>query len=131
LDKPVQDLAGKIPTHAKQRLGHRLIPTQKPLKSKRLANPMGFLSYWYTNCSLGASHCKKPTERDNMETPVTNECFDIFFNNAIYPAAICHRCCTKIYPASSLEAHLDRHQLKDLFLEGELKKLQYSMGRMR
>ncbi|MBI1994995.1 MAG: hypothetical protein HYU31_13120 [Deltaproteobacteria bacterium] len=66
-----------------------------------------------------------------METPATNECFDIFYNNAIYPAAICHRCGTKIYPASLLEAHLDRHQLKDLYLEGELKKLQYSMGRMR
>jgi len=92
---------------------------------------MGCFSYWYTNCTLAASHCKKPTERDNMETPATNECFDIFFNKAIYPAAICHRCGTKIYPASSLEAHLDRHQLKDLYLEGELKKLQYSMGRMR
>ena len=66
-----------------------------------------------------------------METPATNECFDIFYDNAIYPAAICHRCATKIYPASSLEAHMDRHQLKDLYLEGELKKLQYSMGRMR
>ena len=92
---------------------------------------MGSPSYWYTNCIWVASDCKKPTERDNMETPATNECFDIFFNKAIYPAAICHRCSTKIYPASSLEAHLDRHQLKDLYLVGELKKLQYSMGRMR
>lgn len=66
-----------------------------------------------------------------METPATTECFDIFYNNGIYPAVICERCGTKIFPAASLEAHLDRHQLKDLYLEGELKKLQYAMGRMR
>ena len=30
-----------------------------------------------------------------------------------------------------LEPHLDRHQLKDLYLEGELKKLQFAMARMR
>jgi len=34
-------------------------------------------------------------------------------------------------PAELLEAHMDRHQLKDMFLESELKKLQYSMNRMR
>jgi len=26
---------------------------------------------------------------------------------------------------------MDRHQLKDMFLESELKKLQYAMNRMR
>ena len=31
----------------------------------------------------------------------------------------------------SLDAHMDRHQIKDLYLEGELKRLQYAMGRMR
>jgi predicted nucleic-acid-binding Zn-ribbon protein len=51
-------------------------------------------------------------------------------NNTLH-AALCHRCGTKIYPASQMEAHLDRHQVKDMFLEGELKKLQYSMNRMR
>ena len=33
--------------------------------------------------------------------------------------------------AELLEAHMDRHQLKDMYLESELKKLQYSMNRMR
>jgi hypothetical protein len=36
-----------------------------------------------------------------------------------------------MFPAELLEAHMDRHQLKDMFLESELKKLQYSMNRMR
>ncbi len=55
----------------------------------------------------------------------------INFDNNVFSAALCHRCGTKIYPANQIDAHLDRHQLKDMFLEGELKKLQYSMGRMR
>ncbi len=55
----------------------------------------------------------------------------INFDNNVFNAALCHRCGTKIYPANQIDAHLDRHQLKDMFLEGELKKLQYSMGRMR
>jgi hypothetical protein len=65
-----------------------------------------------------------------MEILNTNEAAIKFDNNVLH-AALCHRCGTKIYPASELEAHLDRHQVKDMFLEGELKKLQYSMNRMR
>lgn len=66
-----------------------------------------------------------------METPVPSECTDIYYENTMYHAAICHRCGTKLYPADQLEAHLDRHQLKDLYLEGELRRLQYAMARMR
>lgn len=66
-----------------------------------------------------------------METSNSTEYFDIHFNNETYPAAVCPRCGTKIYPATLLEAHMDRHQLKDLYLEGELRRLQYAMGRMR
>ena len=62
----------------------------------------------------------------------TNQEFsDINCDNGIYQAAVCHRCGTKIYPAEMLEPHLDRHQIKDLYLEGELRRLQYAMGRMR
>ncbi|MBM4264093.1 MAG: hypothetical protein FJ145_22060 [Deltaproteobacteria bacterium] len=67
----------------------------------------------------------------NLEMPTNFQVSDIHFDNEIFAAAVCHRCGTKIYPAHSLEAHLDRHQLKDLYLEGELKRLQYAMGRMR
>ncbi|HEY7166838.1 MAG TPA: hypothetical protein VIB79_19895 [Candidatus Binatia bacterium] len=66
-----------------------------------------------------------------METATETQFSDIHCDSGIYQAAVCHRCGTKIYPAELLEPHLDRHQLKDLFLEGELKKLQYAMGRMR
>ena len=74
------------------------------------------------------------TERDNMEAAVTNEpneVYDIHYENATFKAAVCHRCGAKMFPAELLEAHMDRHQLKDMFLESELKKLQYSMNRMR
>jgi len=67
-----------------------------------------------------------------METPIPLELSDIRYEDATYHAAVCHRCGTKIYPAEEqLEPHLDRHQLKDLYLEGELKKLQFAMARMR
>ncbi len=56
---------------------------------------------------------------------------NIHVNDVVYQAAVCHRCGTKIYPIELLDAHLDRHQVKDLYLEGELKRLQYAMGRMR
>jgi hypothetical protein len=66
-----------------------------------------------------------------METSLAAEETEISFENATYQAAVCHRCNTKIFPVELLEAHLDRHQLKDLYLEGELKKLQFAMARMR
>jgi len=69
-----------------------------------------------------------------MEAVVTNEnneAYDIQYENTTYQAAVCHRCGAKMFPAELLEAHMDRHQLKDMFLESELKKLQYAMNRMR
>ena len=70
-------------------------------------------------------------EKRNMETSSATSETAINFDNNIFHAVLCHRCGTKIYPAQEMEAHLDRHVIKDMFLEGELKKLQYSMGRMR
>jgi ribosomal protein S27AE len=71
------------------------------------------------------------TARDNMEAVVTTETYEIQHKNVTYQAAICHRCGAKMFPVELLEAHMDRHQLKDMYLESELKKLQYSMNRMR
>jgi predicted nucleic-acid-binding Zn-ribbon protein len=88
---------------------------------------------------LAQKRCELSEEREkqNMETSsaasptsATSETA-INFDNNIFDAVLCHRCGTKIYPAQQMEAHLDRHVIKDMFLEGELKKLQYSMGRMR
>jgi ribosomal protein S27AE len=66
-----------------------------------------------------------------MENLLNAEYSNINYDNATFQAAVCHRCGAKMFPTELLEAHMDRHQLKDLYLEGELKKLQYSMGRMR
>jgi ribosomal protein S27AE len=58
-----------------------------------------------------------------MEAAVTNEInevnevFDIHYDNATFKAAVCHRCGAKMFPAELLEAHMDRHQLKDMFLD--------------
>jgi hypothetical protein len=66
-----------------------------------------------------------------MESQIGSEFSDIRYEDGTYHAAVCQRCGTKIFPADLLEAHMDRHQLKDLYLEGELKKLQFAMARMR
>ncbi|HWO43122.1 MAG TPA: hypothetical protein VNO43_15075 [Candidatus Eisenbacteria bacterium] len=73
-----------------------------------------------------------------MEAPAIAETSEIQVETAeirveslTYRAAVCPRCGTKFYPAETLDAHMDRHQLRDLFLEGELKKLQLAMGKMR
>ena len=66
-----------------------------------------------------------------MESATTNESYDIQYEKVTFPAAVCHRCGAKMFPADLLEAHMDRHELKDMYLQGELKKLQYSMNRMR
>jgi hypothetical protein len=66
-----------------------------------------------------------------MENPASSNTSHIQYDNSVYHAAVCQRCNAKIYPAQLLSDHMDRHQLKDLYLEGELKRLQYAMGRMR
>jgi hypothetical protein len=48
-----------------------------------------------------------------------------------YQAAVCERCGVKVFPVELLDAHLDKHALKDLYFEGELQKLKWSMARMR
>ena len=48
-----------------------------------------------------------------------------------YPCVVCPTCRGKVYPVSSLQAHTAHHQLKKLYLDGQLKKLQHYMGRMR
>jgi predicted nucleic-acid-binding Zn-ribbon protein len=78
-----------------------------------------------------ALRCENRTERDNMEAPITAEIAEIQVESLTYPAVVCPRCGTKFYPAETLDAHMDRHQLRDLFLEGELRKLQLAMGKMR
>jgi len=60
-----------------------------------------------------------------------DESYSIHYNQETFKAAICHRCGAKMFPADLLEAHMDRHELKDMYIQSELKKLQYAMNRMR
>jgi ribosomal protein S27AE len=66
-----------------------------------------------------------------MESLLSESYHAICYENETFDAAICSRCGAKMFPAEMLEAHMDRHELKDLYLQSELKKLQYSMNRMR
>lgn len=66
-----------------------------------------------------------------MESATGQDVHEIQYDKSTFRAAVCHRCGAKMFPAELLEAHMDRHELKDMYLQGELKKLQYSMNRMR
>jgi hypothetical protein len=66
-----------------------------------------------------------------MEPAISNDYHAIQFENETFNAVRCHRCGAKMFPADLLEAHMDRHELKDMYIQGELKKLQYAMNRMR
>jgi hypothetical protein len=68
---------------------------------------------------------------DKMEPETSNHYQQIQYEKETYHAAVCHRCGAKMFPVELLEAHMDRHELKDMYLQSELKKLQYSMNRMR
>jgi hypothetical protein len=48
-----------------------------------------------------------------------------------FQAAVCKHCGAKLYPMKLLRSHLTRHQLKQRWFMTELKKLQYTMSRMR
>ena len=66
-----------------------------------------------------------------MESSISETSYSIQYDNETFNAAVCHRCGARMFPAELLEAHMDRHELKDLFLQSELKKLQFAMNRMR
>jgi hypothetical protein len=87
-------------------------------------------SIWHIKCFPNAALRDQPGERDTMES-ATQESHEIQYDKSTFRAAVCHRCGAKMFPVELLEAHMDRHELKDMYLQGELKKLQYSMNRMR
>lgn len=66
-----------------------------------------------------------------MELAISTDSYAIQYEKETFHAAICQRCGAKMFPAELLEAHLDRHELKDMYLQSELKKLQFAMNRMR
>jgi hypothetical protein len=66
-----------------------------------------------------------------VEPSASHVLTEIHVHNQTKRAAVCDRCRAKFYPPSLLAVHLDQHRLRDLFLEGEVKKLQATMGRMK
>jgi hypothetical protein len=66
-----------------------------------------------------------------LETSASHVLTEIRVHNQTKRAAVCDRCGAKFYPPSLLDVHLDHHRTRDLFLEGEVKKLQATMGRMK
>ena len=66
-----------------------------------------------------------------MESTINESSYSIQYDKETYNVAVCHRCGARMFPAELLEAHMDRHELKDMYLQGELKKLQFAMNRMR
>ena len=66
-----------------------------------------------------------------MESSISTDSHNIQYEKETFRAAVCNRCGARMFPTELLEAHMDRHELKDLFLQSELKKLQFAMNRMR
>jgi len=66
-----------------------------------------------------------------MESATSDNYYAIRYEKETFHAAVCQRCGARMFPTELLEAHMDRHELKDMYLQGELKKLQFSMNRMR
>ena len=66
-----------------------------------------------------------------MESMISASSYAIHYENDTFHAVVCSRCGAKMFPVDLLEAQMDRHELKDIYLQSELKKLQYSMNRMR
>jgi len=55
----------------------------------------------------------------------------ISFDQNDFRAAKCKKCGTKIYPASLLDAHVERHQQRERWFNDELRKLQHTFSHMR
>jgi hypothetical protein len=66
-----------------------------------------------------------------MQTTVQDNSQAILIEDKALPAAKCEECGAKIYPRSLLQPHLTRHQRRHRWFMKELRKLQYTMARMR
>ncbi len=87
---------------------------------------------WHVDCSLPACIAVQVIDREGqMESLASTESYDIQYEKETFRASVCNRCGARMFPAELLEAHLDRHELKDMYLQSELKKLQFALNRMR
>jgi len=66
-----------------------------------------------------------------MQTTAPDNSQAILIEDKALPAAKCEECGAKMYPRSLLQPHLTRHQRRQRWFMKELRKLQYTMARMR
>ena len=66
-----------------------------------------------------------------MQTTAQDNSQAIVIEDKTLPAAKCEECGAKMYPRSLLQPHLTRHQRRQRWFMKELRKLQYTMARMR
>jgi len=66
-----------------------------------------------------------------MQTTAQDNSQAILIEDKSLPAAKCEECGAKMYPRSLLQPHLTRHQRRQRWFMKELRKLQYTMARMR
>jgi hypothetical protein len=66
-----------------------------------------------------------------MQANAGSDSKTILIENQSLPAAKCEECGAKIYPRSLLQPHLTRHQRRQRWFIKELRKLQYTIARMR
>lgn len=55
----------------------------------------------------------------------------ISFDSRTFRAVSCDQCGAKMYPKSLLQPHLTNHRRHQRWLNGELRKLQFTFARMR
>ena len=63
------------------------------------------------------------SSQDNSKT--------ILIEDKTFQAVKCEKCGAKMYPRSLLQPHLTRHQRRQQWFMKELRRLQYTMARMR
>jgi hypothetical protein len=66
-----------------------------------------------------------------MSIYAMSEPLSILVEGVSYPCVVCPTCRAKIYPKSLLPAHIEKHEVMMLYLVGQIKLLQYFIGRIR
>ena len=66
-----------------------------------------------------------------MEPALAKKSNVISLDQVNFRAAKCEKCGAKMYPRSLLRPHLSRHRARQRWVNGELRKLQYTFAHMR
>ena len=63
--------------------------------------------------------------------PAENRAVWIVRGGVTFAAIICPHCGGKVWPATALEGHLDRHEMRRLLIASQLLPLQRTLKRLR